>query len=188
MVDINLLPWRDEKKARQLSRLKRMLIMTIGVMIGIAAIAHNFMLFRQHQINQQIIILSQQYDAVSALIHESLDIQAMTLTTDEISMIQKDQLLIKNLFKKLEEFNTNQICFTEISSEGNNLNFYGKSRSAIDLTDFLTKKKLFNLFPEVKLEELSKQENNNSIAFRLRVIKQKTLSPMHDAALSEEIK
>lgn len=147
MVNINLLPWREQELKYQKKMLGRMFVLTAMSGIIIIVVMH--------------IILAQQENILRARINAGNETLTKTHSQSEVAAANPlpDIILIGKIFSALESTSQAMICFTEIKNEQQSVLFKGKTQSMQDLTQYFLHWKAKALFTDLNIKQISQQEN-----------------------------
>ena len=162
MVNINLLPWREEELKYQKKILKRIFIFAALLAITINIIGH--------------IILSQQENAIQKRITDNNEILKNVNkmnATDVLSHADNalpDITFIGKIFSELGKIQQPMTCFTEIKNADQTFFFRGKAQSMQDLSNYLSHWKAATFFADIKIKQI-KQQENGMVRFDLEVKK-----------------
>jgi hypothetical protein len=160
-VEINLLPWRDYKRAYQNKVMKKILLATLLFTMIILTILHQILSSRETALQIRIdVILNQiqQWREQSIRQNQKQSSQPLPKPPSDIT----------TLFDELKKMNENEVCFTDISRKKNMTMFTGKAHSAADLTDYLQNWRAAYLFSHIKINQL--KQKNNTAEFRFEAI------------------
>ena len=162
MLNINLLPWREQK---QLSEKRKVL------QFGISAFCFSF-----------ILILSWYYFLKWKIFHLERKITELQIEQKEFAKTPTNkpseitnetnnaflryQHATKLFFSDLVKLPDNNICFTEIIRDKNRMIFTGNAYSTIALTTFLTQWKSAYLFSEIRIKQIQKDDVTGLVKFR----------------------
>lgn len=162
MVEINLLPWREFKKAYE-KKITRLYILS-GLLIGLLVTmpAHFFLGYqiklstnKTYQLQEKLQRYFQSHPA---------PILAHYITQSILDYGNTTQKFFLELSHSYQE----QACFTEIVRHDNVIQMTGLTPSPIDLTEFLKNWHLGKLFSQIKIDSLQ-PSSMDLWQFRLQV-------------------
>jgi len=152
MVVFNLLPWRHHQKRYQTN-----LLLSLSIIACLLAMILSY--FAHWMIQKQVHALSIKEKKAQAVI-KNFHLQQKTrqekyppvLTL--VKEIQQQQRNLQILFAQLSKENDDNICFTELTYQKDNIIFSGNAYSIYDFTLFLEKWPLALLFDEIKIKKI----------------------------------
>lgn len=162
MVEINLLPWRQQARLYQRKMTK--------IFIFVSVVLPMLILTGIHFILAQWVV-----DAGFRVSHLAAEItaikQAMLPQQDDLftATIRKmfaDRDTSVQLFTELDSVKMNEVCFTEITRKNQVVTFSGYARSINELTEFLKNWPIASLFSQIRLMDLHYQSGDRRTDFR----------------------
>jgi hypothetical protein len=155
MVNINLLPWREEEIKYQKKCIKKILAITILFALTINIVSH-FVLAQQEN------ALQQRIDASNEMLKKS-EISNLPDMDNELRDITT---FIGKIFSASGKEQQAKACFTEIKNDDQSFLIRGKARSMQDLLDWKAES-----FPaDMKIKQI-KQQESGIVQFDLEVKK-----------------
>lgn len=154
MIEINLLPWREELIKRR-KKFKKILVINAIVLIVLILVIHKLMdAYQQNLIEKitklnEVVQLQQPYNRIAI----------SDLTIDEKSMIHKKRKLLQQLLNDINKINNDDICFSQVKINNNRIFFSGHANSAADFSRFILMWPAVGLFSEIQLEKLFQLPN-----------------------------
>ncbi len=167
MVEINLLPWRDNLRHYQLTVLRRSFLVAIFLGIGLCALIHIFLAYEINKLTLQNALLKQHWQQLTA---RKMNLQFVAHRDFVLNQLfdNSKQYFLNNqqFFSELENI-APEICLTRIERHNNLIDFFGKARSIADLSNFLLHWPKRYLFSQIKIIEI-KHQGDGSVAMVLR--------------------
>lgn len=177
MVEINLAPWREQKKRYEMNVLKIMLAVAFVVPALLSFMIYWQAASKVNALNRRV---TEKQDEMLALAGAEQAYVAMKKRNEIVGQLShtlfRYQLSTKSLFAELIKKPIKNLCFTEMSREKNIITFSGFARSAADLTDFLQQWDARDLFSEIKIENLHRVKSDPYMRFRFQVSEKNILS------------
>jgi Tfp pilus assembly protein PilN len=159
MVIINLLPWRKQRERYERESLRKSLWMS-GLLSCVLVALLQWMAGRHLEgLRAHVRELEggiQTFSTVQRFMQDNPhDASPDSVRKNMLAY----QAATKGLFMELGKEYGNSVCFTDITREKNTITFVGNVSSAEDLTDFLKRWNVAQLFSEIKIGYLQQQEN-----------------------------
>lgn len=150
MVNINLFSWREAERLYQTRELKKILSRGIGLLVVSLIVVHILLVKVQTDTARRINLLKKEMKKNSSHI--------TYVERPQPTFNQRDSAI--TLFTELRKLNEmGNVCFTEIARSKHLVSFTGRTRSALDLTDYLRSWKAGYLFSEIQIKLIEQQEN-----------------------------
>lgn len=178
MIQINLLPWREQRKKQQQTRFGVVVAMFVGFGVFVTVFFHmHYSAKIKHQ------------EARNVMLQTSLDREAAELTTlnkQRKEMIDVDDQLhfIYNLrdtsfravrlLNELAIVNPEAVTLFKIIRAGNEITVFGKAKSNLQITLFMESIEKSKFFAQPVLTEISGKENaaGEARTFQLKIDQQ----------------
>jgi Tfp pilus assembly protein PilN len=152
MVNINLLPWREEELKYRKKVIRKMLSLAILLVVVINLIIHQLISRHQHAVRERIVAMNKTVDHVN-------QINGVGSTHSKSSVSLSDSDSLQKLFSVLGKNQAKKVCFTSIESREQSMFFIGKAKSVNDLTEFLLHWDAANLFAAIRIREMEQSED-----------------------------
>jgi len=166
MIEINLLPWRKQKKLTKEKRIANFFLLTIAISIAMFFISWLVL----------STILNKMSDEVSSLKEKNEDLLQVTnhIASPKPPLME----LVKLLERQMDHYHLflqmakkiPEICFSTVKYQNNEIIFEGHVLSAISFTEFMLKWPAVNLFSNIKINELKKNATSDQIDFKFSAI------------------
>lgn len=157
MVNLNLLPWREQQV-----RYERRILLTIVGCVSAAAllmvVIFDRCLYYQHQG-----VLSH-LDQLKKEITWRAGLAKTSASPSNLAAMPNENL--QEFFKRLNQMDTTNICLEQVSKTKETIEMKGIASSADQLTSFIHRSSLVSYFSEVKVKQLQPQ-NTNQLKFHL---------------------
>ncbi len=157
MLSLNLLPWREQQYQYRRAASKKIFLFIILMACGVNALLNYFLHQREMLAEKHLQQLQQ---------HLQQDRQPLLATSHAAA-----DFSMNKLFAELGNISQKNICFSQLETHENNFIFTGKARSARDLSYFLLNWKGVQLFSDMQVSFIEK-ENETVIRFGLLAKKQ----------------
>jgi Tfp pilus assembly protein PilN len=167
MVTINLLPWRAQLHLYQKRMLKKILWCSFLSIVVVNLIVYGVLLHQAHHVRSRLAVIKRELNRYSALQTRMDARRQHEVSVSAMKSLLAEQMLIKNFFVTLGAPYHNDICFTGLVRDQQKITFYGHTRSATDLSQFLHAWRLSALFSDVHIERLERS-NNQAMQFRFQ--------------------
>ncbi|WP_119393629.1 PilN domain-containing protein [Salinibius halmophilus] len=189
MANINLRPWREERRKQ---RAREMILMMIGALVFAGALAFGWLSYMDSQINaqkarnnyldQQIAILDQKIVKIRELQDQ---LQALIQRVEVIQSLEAERTLIVQSFDELVEAIPEDVYLTSFRLQGNTYTLNGRAASAPNISAFIRNlERQATLFDSVALPESSAElDAQGAEVGRVFVMEAKRVNP---AAQEEE--
>lgn len=171
MVEINLLPWRDQRQRHEDRMVKKILMVMAAVslscLFGGYVWANHYVEKYQDQLSllqaewTSLLSEKQRYDEAQARIEKLRRVSAN---------VRHYQASTQSVFVSLTEALDHHLCFTSIRREKNIYSFSGYSLSSVALSDFLREWRAAELFSEMKITKLNKLSHSHYMAFQFQAV------------------
>lgn len=160
MANINLRPWREERRKQ---RAREMLIMMIGALVFAGALAFGWLSYMDGQINaqkarntyldQQIAILDQKIVKIRELQDQ---LQALIQRVEVIQSLEAERTIIVQSFDELVAAMPDDVYLTSFSLAGNEYTINGRATTAANISSLIRNlERGSTLFSAVSLPESS---------------------------------
>lgn len=151
LIKINLLPWRTQQKKRQLIILITYIVSAIILSSMIIISVHFYLDFKLQQLNARLTKLSKQRHLKNKLTPQiKQDARNKEIFENALKLQAQQLIFIKTLLQQ----NNPQLCFTQITYFGKQINFQGKITSIHFLLTYLNKWSLKSYFQKIYINQL----------------------------------
>lgn len=162
MVEINLLPWREEERRYQRKQIGMILLLALVVSIVPMLGIYINLLGQEKEWSARVASLRGQAERYPVTLRTSLS--KKTITMPFLQQHNKN----KKLFDSLASTKADKLCFNKMVRIKQKIFFSGHAHSALDLTHFLLNWQALALFSEVKIEHMEKQKDH--LYFQLQAV------------------
>jgi Tfp pilus assembly protein PilN len=157
MVNINLLPWRQQQRKYEQKSLKVIMGSVFAIVLITVCIRYLYVAYQIDEVSARVESLQQQVVQRS----KQQDNKNELAQVDKLKELQVHDITIKSLLVLLGLPYDDEVCFSAISRQKNKLSFVGRTRSPADLTHFLRSWQAANLFADVQIERLERDAKPN---------------------------
>jgi type IV pilus assembly protein PilN len=158
MAHINLLPWRENRRAEQKKHYITLLIaiglFSFGLMYGVATIVDHFTAnqnVRNQFVTQQISVLDEQIEQIK---HLKKDKQAIEQRMALIEQLEASRNAVPIVLDELVKLVPPGLSFRSFSRQGNQIEILGVSESNNRLADFMRQLEHSQVFSSGKLSSI----------------------------------
>jgi Tfp pilus assembly protein PilN len=177
MVEVNLLPWRDQQKLYEKKIVKNLLFAAVFFSLFLNFLIHCFMTARIETLNSHVTLLQEEVLKLETLQRQVEETRKHhDLSQQWLQQLTQYQAETTHLFTGLINRPIKNICFTALSRAANTITFLGYARSAIDLKEWLSSWGPAQNFFAIKIENLHEQKANQIIHFRFIAIEKNKLA------------
>lgn len=177
MLSVNLLPWRQQKKAEEAASLRAILFKTVLYACLSVASVNGWLGHRVDVLAREVEVLDQTMQNLTTRHRFSPDAPSSDSMLTFQTNLKAYQATTMQLFSILGQPQHHSVCFSKIVREKNRLYFSGMVSSAEDLTHFLKHWPVTNLFSEIKINEL-KQQVDHRLSFRFQALENNALGAL----------
>ena len=158
MVTINLLPWRTYQAIQQRQVISRIMMISCLISACFICSVHYFLTARIQKLSieaQSLATLSQQMQMQNK----------NPLSLSEVNIAWRAHLTAQRVFAKLFSQSAEAACLTALARTHEQISFQGKAVTFAAFTQFLQTASLFNLFADIKIDEVIKE--TDAVNFKL---------------------
>jgi type IV pilus assembly protein PilN len=175
MANINLLPWREERRRERIRQFFITLGLASGLVVGIMVLAHWFMgqsieyqQLRNKSLENQIAALDQRIAEIRELEKER---QHLLDRIRGIEMLQTSRPIIVHLFDELVTTLPEGVFLTEISQQGDAISIKGIAQSNARVSSFMRNIEASPWFkaPQLDVVETTSKDGRRLSDFTLKV-------------------
>lgn len=148
MVTFNLLPWRTNMRLYQIRKFKITLLAVIILMVMLLVVMHVILISNEKKMNSHVAKLKKELKRYDRHTQHS---------PSNVNLYDKKMMTV--LFAGLNQINSYAVCFTDVERNTNKIIFDGLTPSAYELTEFFNQWNMGNLFSEVQIQKIEKQDN-----------------------------
>jgi len=175
---INLLPWREARRAQQQKEFLSMLF--VGVLIAAAGVV-GFHMFIGAKIEHQEARNQYLQDEITRLSEIEKEIEAMERDKERllgrleaIQNLQRSRPIMVQIFDTLARRQPGEIFLQDLQSEGNRLVIKGTAQSNLIVSDYMRQLAEVPLLQEPELQVIENEEINGVRASRFDILVQRT--------------
>ncbi len=161
MIEINLLPWREYTREYQNNMIKKLLLMSLFVILLIWAVLHIILSIRENHLKLSI-------DTLQNKIRQ-LDAAVSRTKTKKFKQSTQHFFSFAALLSELGKKEINNVCFTDIVYTNTLITFIGKTRSTADLTDYLRNWSATPFFSQININDIE-QKNLGLTQFQFQAV------------------
>lgn len=181
MVEINLLPWRDDRRKKKNKELGLLLICGIVITLLFLSMFHYFLACWIGQENNRVLEWQQRLSQISAQSNnlKSIDQQQKKyqLAVHALQRISANQNITLEFFNAIFATLSADIYFDELSRQGNKVTLKGSATSALVLHEFM-KKSMYNRFlNQSQLAQVKNPSQTAALNFQLKIIQDENAKP-----------
>lgn len=166
MVEFNLYPWRKAYKQYQFKKLLGFFFLSFLVSMLLLVVLHWAL---QSNIESQTVKIGELENRLQEKLSTKTFSHASSLLNQALlQKIQKDRTVTYELLQSFFNSTTNEICFTQIKRDKNQVVLSGLARSTTDLTQFMREWLAVKLFLEIKLKHISQETSQWKFLFVAR--------------------
>lgn len=162
MVEINLLPWREEERRYQHKKMQIILWLALSVSIVPMLGLYINLIWQEKTWIDRVATLARQAERYPLTTTRSVG------KKNRIAVFLQQHNTNKKLFAALAHTRETKLCFNKIVRSKQKIFLWGYAHSALDLTHFLLDWQGLALFSEVKIEHMEKQKNH--LRFQLQAV------------------
>lgn len=148
MVEINLLPWRENKRRYQIHKIKIMLGLSVLFMALVLGSLHFFLSVKERELTLHI----------NALQGKIKHFERASLHKPVIHAATRSSFSLAQLLAELNRTKDHAVCLTHFLYTNKVATFMGKTRSAADLTEYLKQWPAAHLFSQINLNQFEQKE------------------------------
>lgn len=167
MIDINLLPWRQQQRDRRERIFKRCLILTVIIAIAIVLIIHNVLNARLRQLQHKNKLLSanvKQLVATNAQLNiDKISYQRLIDKMNHLNLLHNQATQTVHLFEVVTDSVPKGLFLEKFSRKGEQIFLAGHANVNATVTLFLNHLVQSHLFKNAELTRLSADEHSNDL-------------------------
>lgn len=155
MVDINLLPWRQEQHQFHQRMIKRFIAASFAIAMIVVVSSYSWLNGQVENVSSQLIQLEKKQEELTKG-------KALPQLSDENkhALLLARHALAEKLFVSLVTSAIGEVCLQSVASQKNYFLFIGRTRSAADLMSFLRSWQGVALFSDIEIEQLEEKASS----------------------------
>lgn len=166
MTQINLLPWREQRKLIQKNKFILLLVSFVGITIFIIVALHFYMSTMISQQNQNNDFLqaeiTKEQNIIESLKKKKKEQENLTTKIQFIFSLRTMDYQAVEFLNELVHIIPESVFLTKISREGNDITLSGTASSNLQITLFMKNLSKSTIFDQPILTEMSDQENKTA--------------------------
>ena len=168
MVNVNLLPWRDAQYRYQSRQLKRYFLASLILPFMAMTIWYIRLQNESEPLREKLNGLNERWSAYRTAGPSEAQVHQEEVRRAKIQLIKQTNRKLRQFFMSFSSEASQTVCFTRVMYHGRDFIFQGRTQSSYALTDFLKHWHTSSLFSEIKLQQLIKSKQNESMQFQLK--------------------
>lgn len=164
MIQINLLPWREQARHAKQIRFLVILIAFIGLTLFILLALHiylNALISNQQSINTYLqTVITQEQTALASLNKEKKSLAAIDSQLHFIISLRNNSFHAVRLLNELTKVLPEEITLNKIVREENIITLFGAAKSGLDITHLMKNIAQSAIFTQPVLTEISSEKND----------------------------
>lgn len=172
-IQFNLLPWREERRAKKAKLNKTVLVVAVilGVVVGLGYYGWEKVRLDDH--NQALNHITQKNKSLEPKLREKRELDKLKETLnqqiDAIEALQADRASVTHMLEELSAANSQELFLTEFSLQDGKVNITGIAENDSQISDLMKRLRASQWYQEPQLLEIVSMPKQGEEVKRFRI-------------------